>query len=234
MENASLALIEELIKRARKNDEFYDFLKKVSNLSNEDIHKMMSNQEPNYRGKDNVLRLLSYPRLPELKALNGGEFVAGGDSAKIATLMNIYGFKTLNLHDLEGIKKVVPTKRMLARVDETYVRTTRMTVFSSLPGNWNEKCFTFNQVLAYLYEYSSWINKNGLTMFLVRKNPEQGIEEKCPQENIIAVNLYSNSSNFSLSFDSLDSPTVFPGHRYIVSPLNFKSYLEEDSKRLVR
>lgn len=233
-ENASLALIEELCKRARKDSRFYEILKELSNLSKEKIDKLIINGPPDRRGKDNHLHLISFPKILTLEALKGDEYYS---KDCIAVIRNRYGIDLPLLRHFgeQQEHNCYPDKKIHVRVDETFGGGTIMDTFQSLPGNWSQKCLSWNQLIFFLRKYPTWVNQDGITHFLVKKDVNKEIDEERPQDNLREIHLYATMNRkpayATLSGSGITSQIIYPKIRRIVSPSAIDAYLMEDFRR---
>ncbi len=228
-ENASLALIEELSRRARKDQNFYNILKELSSLSKGKVDKLVINGPPDYRGKENHLHLISFPKILTIEALKGDEHLSNSSISEIFAKYRInLGYITPNICE-------APTKKIHIRVDETFGEGTIMNAFQSLPGDWAHKCLTWNQFIFFLRKYPTLVNQDGITHFLIKKDSNKKIDELRPEDNLREIHLYATMKRkpvyASISSTEITNQIRYPYKRLVVSPSSIDAYLIEDFRR---
>lgn len=226
LNNETITFILNLLEMTKKAKGFPEALKKLQNLSAWQMKEFMLNDFCDRRGKNNVLRLISYPRILTIESLQGDELLREGCKVDLDTK---YGLRLVER------EKGAPTKKIHVRVDETFGQGTALDAFASLPGGWRHKYLTWNQIIAFLRKYPKWVNQSGVTHFLCIKDELKEVDESQPGDNLFEFMLHADLKRdpprSSIDCRPLDFVVTYPNKRRVVSPSRIDAYLSEDFKR---
>ncbi|MFA6995057.1 MAG: hypothetical protein WC249_01455 [Patescibacteria group bacterium] len=164
--------------------------------------------------KGNILRLISGGHVLTLKALNGQCLIY--NSKKIFNSFIDSNFVNWNLN-----KTGVATPKTPVQVHKIVGDGTIMEIFSSMPGNWNQKWLSQNQVIDFCETLSDWLSQDHYsTLFLIKKDENKPIDEAKPQNNLVAVDVDVSSGGLHVDVRHLTNGSSWQGesrHR-VVSP----------------
>lgn len=131
-----------------------------------------------------TFRLISGNEVIVLRALDGRRFISG---AKKTFASYIDG----RFEDLQMDKPGVETPETIVRVHEIEGTSTLRGIFSALPGVWEQKWLTQDQVIEFCEKHPRWIMDGYFAaMFLCKKNDDQPIDERNSQSNLMVAGVY--------------------------------------------
>lgn len=213
-DNTGLGLIKTSIERVQNDKSLFNSaLKKLVNSSEEELDDFLKRKIES-RVKVSILRLISDRRTLTIKALDGQRLIYNSEKT----------FKSYidpNFVDWNLNKTGVATLETPVQVHEMVDNGTFMDIFSPMPGNWNQKWLSQNQVIDFCETMSNWLtqNRHG-TMFLVKKDENKPIDEDNPQKNLVVVDMRSFVDGLYVAVSRLEFDGVWRGvcrHR-VVSP----------------
>ncbi len=147
--------------------------------------------------KPAILRLLSDGQSLSLNALNGQRLIY--NSKKTFPSFIDDDFKHWNLN-----KKGVATPKTIIEVHQIMQDSTFMEIFSALPGTWNQKWLSQNQIIEFCEELSNCLSTTGVTISLVKKDENKPVDEAKPQDNLVVVYVRVNSDGLYVDVISLE------------------------------
>jgi hypothetical protein len=212
--NTGLGLIKTTIERAQNEKSLFNSaLKKLVNSSEEELDNFLKGKI-DIRIKDGILRLISDNQTISLKSLTGKRLIYQAEKI----------FKSYIDPDFVnwGLNKFgIATPETLIKVDEVVSNGKFMDVFRALPGTWNQKWLSQNQVIEFCETFSSWLKQGGdATMFLCKIDENKLIDENKPQDNLFVVYVRVRSDGLDVRVFRLERDYVWRGgarHR-VVSP----------------
>lgn len=148
--------------------------KEAIKLCVEAIKKRQSSKQP-------ILNLISGGHSLVLKALDGKRLICkSGKTFRSGIDGDFVKW---------GIAKPgIATPATPAQVHEMVGNGTFMDIFRSLPGTWNQKWLSQNQVIEFCETLPDWLRQNGnATFFLVKKDESKPINEDKPEDNLVVV-----------------------------------------------
>lgn len=178
--NTGLGLIGATIERVRNEKSLFgSALKKLVNSSEEELKDFLERKiEKKING---ILRLISGEEVLSLKDSNGSRLIYQAANT----------FKSFLDEDFVkwGLtKKGIATAETKVQVHEMIADGNFMAIFKSLPGNWNQKCLSQNQVIDFCEQLPNWLRSDGYaTMFLCKIDETKKVDEKDPQKNLVVV-----------------------------------------------
>jgi hypothetical protein len=111
---------------------------------------------------------------------------------------------------------------------ETYVQVREMTggetvwdMFEALPGDWNHRWVSQNQVIEFCENLSPWLSAARYgTFFLIKKDENKIINENDPSQNSVVVFVNVKSDGLGVNVISLGAYDIRDGHHNprVVSP----------------
>jgi hypothetical protein len=162
--------------------------------------------------KTKILRLISGGHKLVLKASDGSCLIAKEFSRSDV------------VHDLAlyGINKPgVATKDTLIMVYEIIRHSKFMNIFKALPGEWNQKWLTQNQVIDFCRTLAEWLKQDsGSTFFLIKIDENQPVDENKPEYNLAVIRVRNFSHGLSFHVYRLEDDILWDGddHRHVISP----------------
>lgn len=94
-------------------------------------------------------------------------------------------------------------------------------IFEYLPGNWNQKWLSQNQLIIYCEKYPYWIREKGQgTLILMKINENEAIPYNNPQDNLMVAGIYKHGVGFGISIIELNLDFVWNAeeHYRVVMP----------------
>ena len=178
----------------------------TTNLTLESKSKM------NFRKKKSILRRMG-KNLP-LKALDGSRLICNAkDTFKSGIDSNFVGWSINNAG--------VATPETLMQVHEMIGDGRLIGIFKALPGNWNQKWSSQNQIIEFCETFPDWLKQSGnATMFLAKKDENKPIDEDNPRNNLVVVRVFVDSDGLYVFVRRLERDRVWDGEcrRRVVSP----------------
>jgi hypothetical protein len=213
-DNTGLGLIKTTIERVQNDKSLFNSaLNKLVNSSEEELGDFLKRKIAG-TVKGNILRLISGGHVLTLKALNGQCLIY--NSKKIFNSFIDSNFVNWNLN-----KTGVATPKTPVQVHKIVGDGTIMEIFSSMPGNWNQKWLSQNQVIDFCETLSDWLSQDHYsTLFLIKKDENKPIDEAKPQNNLVAVDVDVSSGGLHVDVRHLTNGSSWQGesrHR-VVSP----------------
>lgn len=180
--NTGLGLIKTTIERVQNEKSLFgSALRKLVNSSEEELKDFLERKiEKKING---ILRLISGAEVLTLKASNGSRLIYQSASTFKSNLD--VGFVDWGLN-----KEGIATPETKIQMHEIVANGNFMAIFKSLPGNWNQKWLSQNQIIDFCEQLPDWLQSNGYaTFFLCKINELQKVDEKNPQKNLVVVDV---------------------------------------------
>ncbi len=99
-----------------------------------------------------------------------------------------------------------PTEKSPFQVHKLVRSASLLKIFGALPGKWEQKWMTENQVESFCQKFPEWLNQDSCgVMFLCKKEELMPVNEENPRENLFVIIKYGKS--FWKSF--LEDYTIF-------------------------
>lgn len=160
-----------------------------------------------------ILRLGSGDYVLTIEALDGSRFICQSKKT----------FKSfIDEHFVGwGINKPgVATPRTPVQVREIVGDGTFMEIFRALPGTWNQKWVSQDQVIYFCERLSCWLQKKQATRFLIKKDENKPIDEANPEGNSVVVSVSVDSGGLRVCVYCLEYDFVWAGvsRNRVVSP----------------
>ncbi len=100
-------------------------------------------------------------------------------------------FPTSDFHKFDFMKPSKPTPRVQIEIGEMKKKNNLKEVFGALPGTWDQKLFTQDQVIEFCRTLPQWLlqgqNNDNATMFAIKINDDEPVSEDEPEENLMGV-----------------------------------------------
>lgn len=159
-----------------------------------------------------VINLISKTNVPIVKASDGSRLI----------LSSLSTFKTVD-HDFVDWGLYLPgiaTAETPMLVWEVINSCMFIDVFSALPGSWDQKWVSQNQVVDFCEEFPDWLRDKCATFFLIKKDENKPIEENNFQSNLAVVGVRVLPGGLSVYADSLLSEADLHKRSYnrVISP----------------
>jgi hypothetical protein len=164
--------------------------------------------------KPSILRLISGGHVLTLKALDGKRLIYKAKKTFPSYLDSDFVNWGIN-------KPGLATAETPVQVREIVQDGTFMDIFSALPGNWNQKWVSQNQVIEFCETLSEWLRQEGnATLFLVKKDENKPIDENNPKDNLVVVLVFVPSDGLIVYVYRLGRGGVWDGKclSRVVSP----------------
>lgn len=165
-------------------------------------------------------------------------------STKPPILVLIFGGEKLSIKALDGKRFIYNSKETFAYVGSDFVnwnsnelgistfetpvqiheivqRSKFMDIFGALPGTWNQRWLSQNQIIEFCETFPYRLMQGGFaTMFLIKKDENKLVDESRPQDNLLVVCVGVRPSGMNASVYFLENQSFWTGeHRYrVVSP----------------
>ena len=158
--------------------------------------------------KNDYLRAIGKPI--KIKALAGQRLICQSPEVfniSIDSWFNHYGIN----------KPGVATPETEVMVHRTFGDATSRKFFDSLPGTWNQKWLSQDQVIEFC-QHRMKGNHHNTSFFLVKKDERKPIDEHKPEENLVVVSVSNHlndkdlNEGLSVGFRFLDFNDLFGGH----------------------
>jgi len=134
-----------------------------------------------------ILRLISGGQTIRLKALDGTRLIYKARETFKGHIDS--DFKNWGL-----AKKGVATPETLIQIHEMVGDGTFMDIFRSLPGTWNQKWLSQDQLIEFCQSFPDWLRPDGYgTFVLLKKDENKVIDENNPAENLVAASVHVHS-----------------------------------------
>ncbi|HNX11025.1 MAG TPA: hypothetical protein PKI61_02690 [bacterium] len=166
--------------------------------------------------KNDYLRAIGKPI--KIKALSGQRLICQSPEVfdiGIDSWFNHYGIN----------KPGVATSEAEVIVYRTFGDATSRKFFDSLPGTWNQKWLSQDQVVE-LCQHRTKMNCHNTSFFLIKKDENRPIDEHKPEDNLVVVSVFNHldkndlSEGLSVGFRFLDFGDFFGG----LSPKTFGTF----------
>lgn len=213
--NVKVRLIKAMIIERAKNEKslFNKALQRLVNCTEEELDDFLKRKiTPKVAG--DILRLISGDSDLRLKALDGSRLIYKAEQTFVQCIDQDFvkwGANSIG----------IPTPETLIQVHEMINRGTTMDIFSALPGSWNDKWLSQNQVIEFCEVYPDWLRQNGNgTFFLIKKDENKPISLIKPENDFIVAGVYVYSGGLRIGADQLGGHNVWHGeyHYRVVSP----------------
>ncbi|NCN22422.1 hypothetical protein GW758_02520 [Candidatus Falkowbacteria bacterium] len=174
------------------------------------IEQLNKNYIPEFQKdvkKNYILRLLPESEGLCLKALSGDRIIKTHIDPE---------FKNLAVDKPGVITPITPV-----RVDELMVDSCFFDIFQSLPGTWNDKKMTQDQVVEFCMILPDWLRADRHNIFfLVPINEQKTVDGKNPEENLEVLKLCVHEKGFGFTDYRLDYALFWDAknHLLVVSP----------------
>ncbi|MFZ4632268.1 MAG: hypothetical protein ACOYL8_03675 [Patescibacteria group bacterium] len=133
--------------------------------------------------ENEIIRSISDGHEIYLEALDGGRLFYSVD--------DLGEFPNSDFFQHDFTKPGVATPRMQIEVGEMKQRDNMKEVFGALPGNWNQKWLSQDQVIEFVRNFSHWLlsgqKNDNATIFVIKIDENEPVDEKKPEENLIGV-----------------------------------------------
>ncbi|MFA6514039.1 MAG: hypothetical protein WCT50_01950 [Patescibacteria group bacterium] len=213
--NVEFKLIKAMIVERIKNGEslFGKALQKLINSTEEELDDFLKRRIA-AKVAGEILRLISINGTLTLRALDGSRLIYNAEKTFVQCIdQDFVKWGTNN----PGI----PTLETLVQVHEMIKKGTALDIFSALPGNWNEKWLSQNQVIEFCEVYPDWLRQNGNgTFFLIKKDESAPVSIIKPENDFIVAGVYVYSGGLRIGAEPLRHGNVWHGeYNYrVVSP----------------
>jgi len=161
-----------------------------------------------------ILRLISGENSLTLKALKGKRLIY--NSKRTFKSFIDQNFVNWNMN-----KKGIATPETSVQVHEMVQNGTFMDIFRTLPGTWNQKWLSQDQIIEFCETLPNWLRQEGsATFFLTKKDESKLINEDKPEDNLVVVYVYVFDDGLDVFVYRLEDDDVWCGesrHR-VVSP----------------
>ena len=212
-DNTGLGLIKTTIERVQNEGSlFSSALKKLVNSTEEELDDFLKRKIE--KQTNGILRLISGGQTLALKALDGDRLICKAETT----------FKSFLDEDFVkgGINKPgVATPETPVLVREIVSNSKFVDIFGSLPGTWNQKWVSQNQVIEFCEKLPDWLKQGGkATFFLIKKDENSAINENNPEDNLAVIRVRVLSDGLRVYVYRLGHRGVWIGeyrHR-VVSP----------------
>jgi len=213
LDNTGLGLIGAAIERVKnENSLFGSALKKLVNSTEEELDDFLKRKIE--KQINSILRLISGGSTLTLKALDGSRLICKAKK----TFKSFLDADFVNW----GINKPgITTPETPISVHEMIANDTFLDIFRSLPGTWNQKWLSQNQVIEFCESLPDWLRQDGnATFFLVKKDENKPIDENSPEDNLVVVGVGVLSDGLYVVVDRLGGDHVWDGEYRlrVVSP----------------
>ena len=213
-DNTGLGLITATIERVRNEQSLFNSaLKKLVNSSEEELDDFLK-RKIDIKIKDGILRLISGDQNLILKALDGSRLIYQAKKTFKSFIDSDFINWGLN-------KSGIATLEIPVKVDEIIGDGTFMNIFSSLPGTWNQKWLSQNQIIEFCETLPHWLRQErNATMFLCKIDENKPINENKPQDNLVVVYVSVSSDGLDVYVHRLEYDYVWGGgyRPRVVSP----------------
>lgn len=154
--------------------------------------------------------LLSTGENLSIGPLDGSRLVKSGKD--VFKKICLSGFSKNVLSDVGA-----PTPETLVDVyQHTYFGASFEKILNSLPGKWNQKFLTQNQVIEFCLIYKRWLSLySEATVFVCKKDEREPIDENNPEENLSLVYVNYDGRNLTISITSILEFDVWNGEGLI-------------------
>lgn len=210
--NTGSELIKAAIERFKNKQWLFNgAFKSLVKVNEAGLDALLKAEVEKIKQQRDVLCLISEGEKLKLKALDGSRRIC--DAKKLFAL-----FINDNFRNYKG---GLLTSEVPVQVYQVCGEGTFMDIFLSIPGSWEEKFLSQNQVIDFCESFPDWLNGGvHATFFLIKKNEKISINEKKPWLSLIVAEVYVNIHGVS-SVDEclLDSGRIFDvnyTHRVVV------------------
>jgi len=148
--------------------------------------------------------------------------------------------ETIDLKALDGRRSIAKARNVFKRyIDQNFVvwqldktRATKkakvqvydmlddgnfMDVFRSLPGTWEQKCLSQNQVVEFCKITPGRLRKEGSgTLFLCKRDEGRPVDEARPDDNLVVANVYVTPRGLQVAVFKLSHGFTWLGSGYYV------------------
>jgi hypothetical protein len=118
-----------------------------------------------------------------LDALDGDRLFYSGES--------LGEFPNSDYYRFDFTKPGVATPRMLIGIGEMKNRNKLKEIFGALPGNWNQKWLSQDQVIEFCHKLPNWLlqgqKNDNATIFAIKINENEPVDEDKPEDNLVGV-----------------------------------------------
>jgi hypothetical protein len=212
--NTGLGLIKTTIERVQnKKSLFNSALKKLVNSTEEELDDFLKRKiEPTVN--ESILRLVSPMGGLIINALDGSRLIYEAKKTFKSFLDNDFVNWGINNPGIATPKTLIQVREMIG--DGKF-----MDIFRALPGTWNQKWVSQNQVIEFCETLPEWLRQEVYaTFFLIKKDENKPIDENNPEDNLVVVSVGVLSDGLGVGVYRLGHDDVWHGeyrHR-VVSP----------------
>lgn len=180
---------------------FHSALKKLVNSNEEELAKfllMRKEQRPCF------LRLISDDEKLILPLSSGSRYIANEKNVFKSFIDSDFVQWGLN-------KPSYVTKETKFSIYEVVQEANLFEMYGSLPGRWDQKIFTQNQILDYCEQFAEYLSGDfAETFFLVKKHSFCPVREGKPEDNLIVVHVYAHGDGLGARA-GIFNPNIFWG-----------------------
>ncbi len=118
-------------------------------------------------------------------------------------------------------KKGIPTPKTKVKAYDVLIDVPLMDVFCAVPGGWNQKWLSQNQISNFCKVFRGWVSNHPIaTIFLAKKNERKPIDESKPEKNVFVVVVYVISGSMYFYGYSLEKTVKSQGVHllHVISP----------------
>jgi hypothetical protein len=211
--NTGLGLIKITIERVQNEKSLFNSaLKKLVNSTEEELDDFLK-RKITPKVAEGLLRLISGGQKLILKALNGSRLICSAEKTFKSFIDNNFVNWGIN-------KPGIVTPKKSVQVHEMVGNGTSMDIFKSLPGSWNQKWLSQDQIIEFCETLPNWLRQEGYGTFaLIKKDENKPIDENNPGDNLVVVRVYVSSDGLDVRVSRLETDLVWRGEvrRRVVS-----------------
>jgi hypothetical protein len=175
---------------------FHSALKKLVNSNEEELAKfllMRKEQRPCF------LRLISDDEKLILPLSSGSRYIANEKNVFKSFIDSDFVQWGLN-------KPSYVTKETKFTIYEVTQDASLLQMYESLPGRWDQKIFTQNQIIDYCERFKEYLSGDfAETFFLAKRHSFRPVRESKPEENIIVVHVYAHGDGLGARAGTFDA-----------------------------
>jgi hypothetical protein len=211
LDNTGLGITKTFMERLQnKNSLFSSAAKKFVNSTEDELANFLYDN----KSQKQILHLISGGHNLIIKALDGKRLIY--NSKKTFKSHIDQDFVNLGLN-----KTGIVTTETPVQVHEMVGDGTFTEIFGSIPGNWDQKWLSQNQIIDFCETLPNWLRQDKYaTMFLIKKDENKPVYEVNLQDNLAVVHVGVGPGGLRVLVRRLGRDDVFFGeyrHR-VVSP----------------
>ncbi len=159
--------------------------------------------------KNQIIRPIFGDRNIVIKALDGSRCIYEADDFFVST--------NLGFVDLLGTG--IATPEISVQVNETISKGRFRDFFAAIPGNYNQKWLSQNQLVELCRTRPDLLGRKGQkTLFVIKKDEHKAINEHNPGNNLIVVSVLVAPGGLRVCDFSFDDDIIWEFSRQIISP----------------